>query len=124
MTVYGPLGGEWDDDGNYRVSNQESMCAGAIIYLEKKRETTVAMRLGRHFGLYDSERLAAHHDVTSTQLLTSGDCVRPKWWVIDFGHFPASSVGATMRPTVSSVVSRAPPSRELFRHPFGVLFFG
>ncbi|KVD52832.1 hypothetical protein WI87_26260 [Burkholderia ubonensis] len=50
-------GGEWDDDGNYVASGQESMCAGAMIYLEKIGRPTVGMRLGRVLGLYDSERL-------------------------------------------------------------------
>jgi hypothetical protein len=50
-------GGEWDDDGNYRASGQESMCAGAIVYLEKAGRPTVAMKLGVLYGMYDPERL-------------------------------------------------------------------
>ncbi|RQQ47595.1 hypothetical protein [Burkholderia stagnalis] len=50
-------GGEWDDDGNYVASGQESMCAGAMIYLEKIGRPTVGMRLGRVLGRYDPERL-------------------------------------------------------------------
>jgi len=57
-TVYNAhTGGEWDDNGNYLVSGQESMCAGAMIYLEKIGRPTVGMRLGCVFGQYDSERL-------------------------------------------------------------------
>lgn len=29
-------GGSWDDEGNYEATGLESMCAGAMIYLEKK----------------------------------------------------------------------------------------
>lgn len=50
-------GGEWDDAGEYHASGQESMCAGAMIYLEKVGRPTVGMRLGRLYGLYDPERL-------------------------------------------------------------------
>lgn len=50
-------GGEWDEAGNYRASNKESMCAGAAIYLEKIGRPTVAMRLGVIYGIYDPERL-------------------------------------------------------------------
>ncbi|MDH0341983.1 hypothetical protein [Chromobacterium haemolyticum] len=50
-------GGQWGDDGNYRASGHESMCAGAMIYLEKLGRPTVGMRLGRVFGLYSPERL-------------------------------------------------------------------
>lgn len=55
-------GGEWDDDGNYRASGQESMCAGAIVYLEKAKRPTVGMKLGVLYGLYDPARLADSHD--------------------------------------------------------------
>lgn len=51
------IGGEWDEHGNYRASGQESMCAGAIVYLEKLGRPTVAMRLGVLYGMYDPERL-------------------------------------------------------------------
>lgn len=50
-------GGEWGEDGEYRASGQESMCAGAAIYLEKLGRPTVAMRLGVAYGIYDPERL-------------------------------------------------------------------
>lgn len=53
-------GGEWDDDGNYVSSGQESMCAGAMIYLEKVGRPTVAMRLGRAFGAYEPDVLEPH----------------------------------------------------------------
>jgi hypothetical protein len=56
-TVHGPKGGDWDDEGNYRASGDESMCAGAMIYLEKLGRTTVAMRLGRALGVYNPDRL-------------------------------------------------------------------
>lgn len=60
-TVHGPRGGDWDDEGTYRASNQESMCAGAIILLEKAHRPTLAMRLGVALGMHDPARLAAHH---------------------------------------------------------------
>ncbi|POZ80231.1 hypothetical protein [Burkholderia contaminans] len=50
-------GGKWDDAGGYTASGRESMCAGAMIYLEKLGRPTVGMRLGRVFGIYDPERL-------------------------------------------------------------------
>jgi hypothetical protein len=55
-------GGEWDDDGNYRASGEESMCAGAMIYLEKLGRPTVGMRLGRLLGAYTPTLLAPHFD--------------------------------------------------------------
>ena len=50
-------GGVWNDEGHYVASGKESMCAGAMIYLEKMGRPTVGMRLGRVFGLYDPDRL-------------------------------------------------------------------
>ncbi|ACD21676.1 hypothetical protein [Paraburkholderia phytofirmans] len=55
-------GGEWDDEGNYVASGQESMCAGAMVYLEKIGRPTVGMRLGRVFGIYHPDRLLASFD--------------------------------------------------------------
>lgn len=54
-------GGEWDEDGECHASGQESMCAGAIIYLEKLGRPTVAMRLGVALGMYNPAKLAASH---------------------------------------------------------------
>ncbi|MGF6641745.1 hypothetical protein [Paraburkholderia sp. MM6662-R1] len=54
-------GGEWDEEGSYRASGRESMCAGAIIYLEKLGRPTIAMRLAVMFGMYDPVTLAASH---------------------------------------------------------------
>jgi hypothetical protein len=45
-----------------RRAGHESMCAGAMIYLEKLGRPTVAMRLGVQFGLYDPTRLDASRD--------------------------------------------------------------
>ena len=55
-------GGTWDEDGNYTASNKESMCAGAMIYLEKAGRPTVPMRLGHIFGAYSREALEPHFD--------------------------------------------------------------
>lgn len=48
------------DDGRYIAAGTESMCAGAMIYLEKVGRPTVGMRLGSVVGLYSRDRLAAH----------------------------------------------------------------
>lgn len=56
-------GGEWDDDGNYEASGQESMCAGAMIYLEKAGRPTVGMRLGRAVGMYSPSELEPNFDL-------------------------------------------------------------
>jgi hypothetical protein len=42
----GRTGGEWDEEGNYAASGHESMCAGAMIYLEKLGRPTLRMRVG------------------------------------------------------------------------------
>lgn len=43
--VHSELGGEWDDEGNYKPSGKEPMCAGACAYLMKAGRPTVGMRL-------------------------------------------------------------------------------
>lgn len=58
----GRTGGEWDDEGNYAASGHESMCAGAMIYLEKLGRPTVGMRVGRVLGMYSPNDLAPHFD--------------------------------------------------------------
>jgi hypothetical protein len=55
-------GGDWDDEGNYAASGYESMCAGAMIYLEKMGRPTVGMRVGRVLGMYSPDNLAPHFD--------------------------------------------------------------
>jgi hypothetical protein len=50
-------GGDWDEDGNYRSSGNESMCAGAMVYLEKLGRPTVGMRIGRMMGDYDPSNM-------------------------------------------------------------------
>lgn len=59
-TVHGPTGGEWDEENQYVASGQEAMCAGAMIYLEKRGRPTVAMRLGQLLGRYKPETLLVH----------------------------------------------------------------
>ncbi|EEV4387873.1 hypothetical protein C1Y74_004939 [Escherichia coli] len=49
-TVHSKSGGEWDEEGNYAPSGQESMCAGAAAYLMKIGRPTVAMRIAFAFG--------------------------------------------------------------------------
>lgn len=61
-TVHSAKGGEWDDDGNYHASGQESHCVGALIYLEKVGRPNVAMRLGRAMGLYDDTALLSLYE--------------------------------------------------------------
>lgn len=55
-------GGEWSDEGEYFATGRESMCAGAMILLEKLGRPTVAMRIGRVLGEYDPARLQASFD--------------------------------------------------------------
>lgn len=59
-TVHSKRGGEWDGEGVYQASGKESMCAGALIYLEKARRPTVAMRIGRALGIYDPAVFESH----------------------------------------------------------------
>jgi hypothetical protein len=66
-------GGEWTDDGDYLPSGQESMCAGAIIYLEKLGRPTVGMRLGRMLGVYQPELLLPFYsDIIDPELPGKG----------------------------------------------------
>lgn len=44
-TVHSAKGGERDDDGHYKPSGKEAMCAGAATYLMKKHRPTVGMRI-------------------------------------------------------------------------------
>jgi hypothetical protein len=44
-TVHHKTGGDWDDEGNYLPSGNESMCAGAAAYLMKLGRPTVGMRI-------------------------------------------------------------------------------
>lgn len=55
-------GGTWDEEGNYTASGEESMCVGAMIYLEKLGRPTVGMRIGRITGHYDPQVLAPLFD--------------------------------------------------------------
>jgi len=53
-------GGDWTDEGEYQASGAESMCAGAMIYLEKVGRPTVGMRLGQRFGMYRPAELTPY----------------------------------------------------------------
>jgi hypothetical protein len=60
-TVYsGRAGGKHLDNGEYVAGGTESMCAGAMIYLEKIGRPTVSMRLGRVVGIYSRDCLEEH----------------------------------------------------------------
>jgi len=48
------------DTGEYLPIGTESMCVGAMVYLEKIGRPTVDMRLARRVGLYSSDRIEAH----------------------------------------------------------------
>lgn len=62
-TVHHPkTGGSWSEEGGYKASGKECMCAGAMIYLEKAGRPTVAMRLGSAVGLYDRRELEPAFD--------------------------------------------------------------
>ena len=49
-TVHSARGGQWDDDGNYKPSGSEAMCAGAAAVLMKRGRPTVGMRIGFAIG--------------------------------------------------------------------------
>ena len=56
-------GGRWLQNGDYIRSKQESICAGSIIYLEKRKRPSVYMRIGRAFEMYKPERLKNSYDL-------------------------------------------------------------
>ena len=57
-TVYNSrTGGEHDGEGKYKASGAESICAGALIYLEKIQHPILVMQLGRAYKVYDPEVL-------------------------------------------------------------------
>lgn len=58
----GRTGGDWYDDGTYAASGQESMCAGAKIYLEKLGRPRVGMRVGGVLGMSSPDDIAPHFD--------------------------------------------------------------
>ena len=60
-TVHSALGGDWDDGGNYIPSWNESMCVGAMIYMEKIGRPTVAMRIARVTGDYRPDKQAGYY---------------------------------------------------------------
>lgn len=62
-TVHRHDGGETDEEGRYHPSGNESMCAGAMIYLHKARRPTVLMRVGLHLQLYAVDDLEACFDL-------------------------------------------------------------
>lgn len=55
-------GGQWTDDGQYEPSGKESMCVGAMIYLEKVGRPTVPMRLAQSNGTYKPDALKSQHN--------------------------------------------------------------
>jgi hypothetical protein len=60
-TVHGGRArGQHLESGEYVASGDESMCAGAMIYLEKIGRPTVGMRLGSIVGIYSRDCLKAH----------------------------------------------------------------
>lgn len=62
-TVHNERTGEQCDGAeNYHVSGEESMCAGAMISLEKVGRPTVGMRIARLSGFYDPDRLRGRFD--------------------------------------------------------------
>jgi hypothetical protein len=69
-------GGEWDEEGEYHATGKESMCAGAMIYLEKVGRPNVPMRLGRAYRIYSPDVLAPHFDKVIEPL--NGDTAPPR----------------------------------------------
>lgn len=61
-TVHCDSGGDWDDEQGYKPSGYESVCAGSLIYLEKHKNPSVTMRIGRALGMYDPKRLQSSFD--------------------------------------------------------------
>lgn len=61
-TVHGKQGGQWIEHDNgestYVPSNKESMCAGAMAYLEKVGRPNIIMRIGQMTGHYHPDQLA------------------------------------------------------------------
>lgn len=57
---------EDDDSGETVVSASSSVCAGALIVLDREGLTTQAMRIGERLGLYDPERLRTDSPVFDT----------------------------------------------------------
>ena len=58
-TVHNKKGGDWDDEGNYTPSGNESMCFGVMVYLHKKRRPSVGMRIGLATGMYSLKDIEA-----------------------------------------------------------------
>lgn len=48
--------------GRYHAKAEESICAGAMIYLKKVGRPTVGMRLARLSGFYDRDQLTGRFD--------------------------------------------------------------
>ncbi len=62
-TVHCDDGGEWTEEGEYKASGHEAMCAGAAAVLLKRGRPTVNMRVGFAMGVakptdWDSAKLA------------------------------------------------------------------
>lgn len=55
-------GTDEDEDGNYIANGKEAMCVGAMTYLHKIRQPTVAMRIAFAFGILNKERLERWSD--------------------------------------------------------------
>lgn len=53
----------WNEDDTHSSSEQEAMCAGAMIYLQKVRRMSVQMRLGVLTEHYDLDAMAAQADI-------------------------------------------------------------
>lgn len=63
-SVHTDSGGDWDDDGDYRASGQEKMCAGAAAFLMKQGRPTISMRLALITRAIPRDYWAAAEDIT------------------------------------------------------------
>jgi len=54
-TVHSKRGGEWNDDGTYVPSGNESVCMGAVAYMWRSGETAVSTRYALLTGLLTVE---------------------------------------------------------------------
>lgn len=59
-TVHSRIGGEWDEDGGYKASGNESVCVGSLVYMLKAHNVLpVVARMAIAFGELDLADLKA-----------------------------------------------------------------
>lgn len=58
-TVHHPKGGEWDDDGGYTPSGEESVCIGATAFMMRQGYIPIVLRLALMRGEISREEIEA-----------------------------------------------------------------